>query len=1198
MAKAESARHYDYSEENIIKIRNAYTTAKTLVADTSTNTETETKLKNAITELQTALNSTGTNTIAYNNQGVYINGFNKVVNAGDCIMYSNTFNGDGIVTAENANIRYTVNVVFKWDADRCVNVVKSVSIGKGNSTPAIQLASDEFLLAAHEWENGLSSSDNPVEYSGTNYNILSKLNVGDVIKLSGASLYNLPAVISSTGVEPCAYAKFISRDSVIMNSRNEFVSQGKFTLLTPEYCDGVLTYENANIHKSLNVIGVWDNEKQSWVVKDKFIGNGVADSSSNIAIKDGEIVIAGLAVENPIDTEDGSVENYENLNLAQVGDKIVFSGISPTSSTYVSIGANIHFVSEGEEEVVTGPINLALNKKYEATTTGNIHTASLTDGKALSTYGEGSWFGFKINGNTDENGVGTVVVDLEDKYSINDIQMHIYAGENDMSIAQPSYVKVYVSDNGVSYNEIGELVLDSSANAPYWAKLNDIEKNGRYVKFEVGASGKSAWVFLNEIEIYGENLEETDKITLSSDYEINVSETSEYKADLTDGVYGKEVTDEWFGFNSDLNSAYCNTVNSVGTVTLDLGVRYDINKVKMHIFAGTNSINAGVPEQVKVLVSTDGKTYVEAGKLNLIKDSNESFWAELAEAKAVGRYVRFEVECSYEWTLINEIEVYGTENVQSETNNIALGSEYVAIATPGENFTADLTDGVTSQLLQYGVNDSSWYGFINTGDTATSNTTADGKGIVVIDLGGMSEITGTSVHMFAGENDLGAKQPIYIRVYYSEDGEVYDFFGWMEYGNETAPYWTSFVLDEAKTEPKVYGRYVKYAFLTNENEWTLFNEIQVYGTRLTSDEIAEPDSNAFVTLAGTFNDWNATPNMKTTEEENVVTTTMELEAGSYEFKILYGTNWYGNEVVVENKTSNEGLTLETTGYNCTLSATGGTYIFKFNKDTKVLNIEMETKSGWSLEGENWYYYNTDGTKALGWTKINSRWYYFDASGIMQSSKWISNRYYVKSNGVMAVSEFVDGGKYYVDQSGAWVKGTKWLQVGDNWYFIKSGTVQISKWAKIGDYYYYFDANGIMQSSKWINNRYYVKSNGTMAVSEFVDGGKYYVDENGLWVKETKWMQIGDNWYYIKSGTVQVSKWAKIGSKYYYFDANGVMQSSKWIGNYYVRADGSMAVSQWIDGKYYVKADGTMAKSEWVDNGRYYVGEDGVWVKNP
>ncbi len=37
----------------------------------------------------------------------------------------------------------------------------------------------------------------------------------------------------------------------------------------------------------------------------------------------------------------------------------------------------------------------------------------------------------------------------------------------------------------------------------------------------------------------------------------------------------------------------------------------------------------------------------------------------------------------------------------------------------------------------------------------------------------------------------------------------------------------------------------------------------------------------------------------------------------------------------------------------------------------------------------------------------------------------------------------------------------------------------------------------------------------------------------------------------------------------------------------------MLTSQWI-GAYYVKEDGTMARSEWVDENKYYVDENGVW----
>ena len=178
----------------------------------------------------------------------------------------------------------------------------------------------------------------------------------------------------------------------------------------------------------------------------------------------------------------------------------------------------------------------------------------------------------------------------------------------------------------------------------------------------------------------------------------------------------------------------------------------------------------------------------------------------------------------------------------------------------------------------------------------------------------------------------------------------------------------------------------------------------------------------------------------------------------------------------------------------------------------------------------------------------------------------------------------------------------WQKIDNIWYYYNSnGVMQTSKWIKSAGKWYYVGSDGAMQTSKWISGKYYVKANGTMAMSELVDNGRYYVDSDGIWVKSTKWLKLSGKWYYIKSGTVQKSKWLQIGNKWYYFDKNGIMQTSKWIKSgskwYYVNADGVMQTSKWISGVYYVKANGTMAVSEWVDGGKYYVGADGKWIKN-
>lgn len=80
------------------------------------------------------------------------------------------------------------------------------------------------------------------------------------------------------------------------------------------------------------------------------------------------------------------------------------------------------------------------------------------------------------------------------------------------------------------------------------------------------------------------------------------------------------------------------------------------------------------------------------------------------------------------------------------------------------------------------------------------------------------------------------------------------------------------------------------------------------------------------------------------------------------------------------------------------------------------------KTGFYSVGDTRYYSNSSGAMLTGWQKISNEWYYFAGSGAMQMSKWISNKYWVGSDGVMATNSWVDNGRYYVNAKGEWVKG--------------------------------------------------------------------------------------------------------------------------------------------------------------------------------
>ncbi len=94
-------------------------------------------------------------------------------------------------------------------------------------------------------------------------------------------------------------------------------------------------------------------------------------------------------------------------------------------------------------------------------------------------------------------------------------------------------------------------------------------------------------------------------------------------------------------------------------------------------------------------------------------------------------------------------------------------------------------------------------------------------------------------------------------------------------------------------------------------------------------------------LKGTFNNWSANDVFAKTANSDVVALTKELSAGTYTFKLHNtGTDkWYGKDDAVITDTVNR-LTLTAAGGDCTFTATGGTYEFKFELSTNRLSVYL------------------------------------------------------------------------------------------------------------------------------------------------------------------------------------------------------------------------------------------------------------------
>ncbi|MBQ3215658.1 MAG: CHAP domain-containing protein, partial [Oscillospiraceae bacterium] len=909
---AEGIRHYNYPEATILEIRNAYNNAVSLVGSSSA---TEAQLNSAAATLRNLLGQTGSNTIALNNQGIYINGRNSFIQAGDCFLYSPTWN-NGLITVDNANIRYTINVVCTWDAQRQINVVKSISYGSGNSTPAIQLDAADFLIACHNWETGVAASDNPVEYSGTNYKILSNLSVGDGIRLSGVTALN-----AGTDVAPGAFLKFLPVDAARISGENSYVYSGAAGLFTPSF--GTITDANAGIGSTVNVLAQWDAEKSAWIVRSNTVGGTEYQLASD------QVLLTCHPGEST-----ATQYYYDRLAAAKVGQKVIFSGISPTDgTTNVSVAANVSFVDvtvedEPADEVVLE--NLALNKDYVALDPGTAaHIGNLTDGNFVTGLDfTGGWFGFAgagANKNTDDNGNGYVTVDLGSVYKLDSARAHLFFGYSDASIGQPSYINVYTSANDVDYQYVGALQMDPSSAISYWAELEGLTGIARYVRFEVGPAADATWVFLNEVEVYGAALTGEENIAFGTT--VQTEGYGSYTADLVDGILGETINDgAWYGIDTTAGS---------GSVVIDLCSRYQITGIKAHLYAGADYT---APTSLSVSASVDGTNYIKVGNLELGGDA--PYWTQLSEDAVVGRYVKLDAVSDGAVVLLSEVEAYGLPYVQSADINIAMGKDMIYTNYEGSTFTGLLNDGLASDMFQLGVNDDSWFGFRNSGNGYVDNViindaaTGAGRGIITIDLAGQAEVTDLSIHLFAGANDAGAVQPRYINVYYSTDGS---FFEYKETLNPNVDADGAYWLTTAYDEP-VTTRYIKLAVGTMPGDLVLMNEIKVGGLMISDALPDEPGSLSTAVLSGDFNNWNPTPNMLVVDEQ-LVTLDLQLEAGTYEFKILYNSDWYGNGGTIVDSTGDTPWVMYTTANNCTLNTSrAGIYRFTFNRETAELAV--------------------------------------------------------------------------------------------------------------------------------------------------------------------------------------------------------------------------------------------------------------------
>ena len=201
--------------------------------------------------------------------------------------------------------------------------------------------------------------------------------------------------------------------------------------------------------------------------------------------------------------------------------------------------------------------------------------------------------------------------------------------------------------------------------------------------------------------------------------------------------------------------------------------------------------------------------------------------------------------------------------------------------------------------------------------------------------------------------------------------------------------------------------------------------------------------------------------------------------------------------------------------------------------------------------------SSDALAAQGWVKTGNTWYFYNQNGTLARNAWAGN-YWLGADGRMVTNAWVDNGRYYVDGNGAWVKGAH-----------RQAEVKKQGWVQNGSAWNYYYQGNIVRNS-WVGS-YWLGNDGRMATSSWVDGGRYYVGSNGAWVRDAKKPEAA-------KPVDKKQGWVKEGNAWYFY-YQGQITRNAWIGSYWLGSDGKMATSSW------------------VDNGRYYVGVNGLWDKS-
>ena len=143
-----------------------------------------------------------------------------------------------------------------------------------------------------------------------------------------------------------------------------------------------------------------------------------------------------------------------------------------------------------------------------------------------------------------------------------------------------------------------------------------------------------------------------------------------------------------------------------------------------------------------------------------------------------------------------------------------------------------------------------------------------------------------------------------------------------------------------------------------------------------------------------------------------------------------------------------------------------TTIRQLAEKAKVLKPRNLKPEGWSQEGTDWTYTDSNGmTVKDNWVQgKNGDWFYLDGFGKMAHDKWVEvNKkwFYAGSNGVIAQEQWIQNklGDWFYVKKGGYMAQNEWVQVKGQWYYAqKDGNMAKNVTLNVNGVNYSFNAN--------------------------------------------------------------------------------------------------------------------------------------------